>query len=245
ISSQASQQQQQQVIDEYEPPTVKFYRTEDKKHITEFVRRVDELVEDIKKLINGRRAEFEAKIQQNLEREKEMAAEVEALTKQHQQLVKAFEDEHSREEVMQVSVEQLEVEQEQINLEVAELEEELSQLECELEERKRGLERMRGVVESQQKEDRPELEFFERVLGLEIRGGDRDNELVFVFTKVSTIYPDKPYLIAVDLSKRTYKVSRCEPAISKLDQLVDWLNETRDFYSFLKKLRAEFVTLSS
>jgi hypothetical protein len=39
-------------------------------------------------------------------------------------------------------------------------------------------------------------------------------------------------------------VTRCEPAIPKVDDLLIWLNATRDFYTFLKLMRKGFMELA-
>ena len=73
-----------------------------------------------------------------------------------------------------------------------------------------------------------------------------------VFTFVVDVREPKVYKCAFSFYKKKTKVclnqrkivTRCEPALPKVEYLLIWLNATRDFYTFLKLMRKGFMELA-
>ncbi|KAJ1918836.1 kinetochore-associated Ndc80 complex subunit spc25 [Mycoemilia scoparia] len=237
-------------LEDYDAPKITFHR-DDRKLTADFIKHFDTLVDDLKKLIVERKEEYQRKIAQEKERERNIATEIDNLKKQHKHLTETFEEEIEKEKRYQDYIDEVSAKQVKSSQEVHELSEQVRQLKAELARRKEALAAKQDVVDGHRKMDRPELEFFEGALGLEIKGGsggygvyDIENELVFAFTKVAKLNPQKAHIVTVDLSERAYKVSRCDPEIPEMDALVSQLNQTRDFYGFLKHVRKAFSNIS-
>ena len=66
--------------------------------------------------------------------------------------------------------------------------------------------------------------------------------LQIVFTMIDDQDWDRPFRFDIEFATRTYTVPQCEPSLPTLilDDLLAWLNRTRDFFGFLKKMRKAF-----
>ncbi|PVU98076.1 hypothetical protein BB559_001777 [Furculomyces boomerangus] len=83
-----------------------------------------------------------------------------------------------------------------------------------------------------------EVRVLEKLMGLEIIS-EKENELTFIFTRLTKKNPNTSIKIKIDLSMFFYKVTYCSMVIKSLDELVEQLNESRDVGTFLKNVRYE------
>ncbi|KAL7277356.1 hypothetical protein PYCCODRAFT_1369337 [Trametes coccinea BRFM310] len=88
----------------------------------------------------------------------------------------------------------------------------------------------------------PELTACEATLKCAIEGIDKDKILVR-FTHVDPADLDREFSFVVDVSSRTYKVPTTTPFLPNLPILLDELNESRDIYAFIRRVRAAFRDL--
>ncbi|KAK9675103.1 kinetochore-associated Ndc80 complex subunit spc25 [Basidiobolus ranarum] len=96
------------------------------------------------------------------------------------------------------------------------------------------------ALQSQQVLNEPELNFYEEKLALSIIG-DEEDRITFLFTNIDANNHSREFKFTMDVSQRTYKVPVCQPMVESLNSLLDSLNENRDFYTFVKKMRQAFV----
>jgi hypothetical protein len=89
----------------------------------------------------------------------------------------------------------------------------------------------------------PKVKLFEDHLGLRITG-EKGNAMRFIFSKFDSKQPDRQFSLVMNVAGRNYEVSSYEPALPKMDQLVNQLKRDRDFYSFLRQVRRELQTQS-
>jgi kinetochore protein Spc25 len=86
--------------------------------------------------------------------------------------------------------------------------------------------------------------------------GVKEDVLRIVYSHISETDWMREYSLTIDLSERDYKgatrpncsltlVIECKPSISQLDELVQKLNRTREFFEFLKWMRQAFKEQSS
>lgn len=85
----------------------------------------------------------------------------------------------------------------------------------------------------------PEARALEEVLKWSVEGVERDI-LKIKFTHLDEMNPAREFSFVIDLSERRYKVSTSSPLLPQMSALVEWLNETREFYWFVKKVRKAF-----
>ncbi|TFK47908.1 hypothetical protein OE88DRAFT_1810626 [Heliocybe sulcata] len=89
----------------------------------------------------------------------------------------------------------------------------------------------------------PELQACEDKVQCVIEGIDRDR-LLFRFAAIDKTMPDREYSFVLDVSGKLYKVITTTPLLPILPILLDELNETRDVYGFIARMRRAFRDLS-
>ncbi|KAF9898149.1 kinetochore-associated Ndc80 complex subunit spc25 [Lobosporangium transversale] len=102
---------------------------------------------------------------------------------------------------------------------------------------------LKKALDEQMLKNKPELTCFESILAMRIVGIKEDH-IGFVFTRINELDWEQEYSIIVDVSQRDFSVSDCNPLIPQLPSLIQSLNETRDFYEFLKRVRKAFKDLA-
>ncbi|KAF9583059.1 kinetochore-associated Ndc80 complex subunit spc25 [Lunasporangiospora selenospora] len=94
------------------------------------------------------------------------------------------------------------------------------------------------ALDEQVLKNKPELATYEAILALRI------DHIGFVFTRIDEQDWDREFSITVDVSRQEFLVSDCTPTLPELPSLLRQLNETRDFYGFLKHARQGFKELA-
>ncbi|KAJ2910024.1 kinetochore-associated Ndc80 complex subunit spc25 [Coemansia aciculifera] len=226
---------------DYDAPRVWFQRDEDKRQNTEFTRRVDEMVAELRRLIRERRSEHEQQVGEAREREQRMSRDMEALEAENRGVLAALKDELGAEDRLSSDVRRLDAQLKEAREKGAALVKKRDGVQRAVEVKQAAVDEKRGVLEGQQKGNEGELAFFGDRMGLRIVGGGEADRLSFVFTLISLSEPQKPYAVTVDLSQREYRATSCKPLVGELDDHVEWLNSSRDFFGFLKRMRHSFV----
>ncbi|KAI9063775.1 hypothetical protein FKP32DRAFT_1592186 [Trametes sanguinea] len=88
----------------------------------------------------------------------------------------------------------------------------------------------------------PALTACEATLKCAIEGIDKDKILVR-FTHVDPADLNREFSFVIDVSSRLYKVPTTTPFLPNLPILLDELNESRDIYAFIRRVRAAFRDL--
>ncbi|KAJ2401518.1 kinetochore-associated Ndc80 complex subunit spc25 [Coemansia sp. RSA 2559] len=226
--------------EEYDPPRVWFQRDEDRRQNEEFTRRVDEMVQELKRLVRDRKAEYERRTTEYAERQSRMTADMETLERENSSILSALKEENSSEDALSSAITSLQSKQKQIQSATDKLADKKKAVEKELDRKLAVIARKEQVLGMQSAKNEPELEFFEKKMGIAIFGGTTDM-LTFVFSRISLSDPLRQFSVTIDLSQREYRVTSCKPNLSNLESHVEWLNATRDFFGFLKRIRHEFV----
>ncbi|EJF58865.1 chromosome segregation protein Spc25-domain-containing protein [Dichomitus squalens] len=89
----------------------------------------------------------------------------------------------------------------------------------------------------------PELVVCEDRLKCAIEGIERDKILVR-FTHLDPADLQREFSLVVDVSSRSYKVPTTTPFLPNLPILLDELNESRDIYAFIRRVREAFRELA-
>ncbi|KAF9439098.1 kinetochore-associated Ndc80 complex subunit spc25 [Entomortierella beljakovae] len=119
------------------------------------------------------------------------------------------------------------------------LEEQVAILRREVKAKREAKIAQKKALDEQVLKNRPELAIFESVLAMRIVGIKEDH-IGFVFTRINELDWDQEYTITIDVSHHEFAVSECSHNIPELPSLLKHLNETRDFYGFLKRIRKSF-----
>lgn len=109
----------------------------------------------------------------------------------------------------------------------------------------------RQAQAAQASKNGPELAFWEEHLAMKLEGV-KDDVIRIVYNHVNESDWMREYSFTINLTERDYKgggfhsstansiVIECRPMLSNLDELVRQLNETREFFEFLKWMRQAF-----
>ncbi|KAJ1665487.1 kinetochore-associated Ndc80 complex subunit spc25 [Coemansia sp. RSA 1813] len=226
--------------EEYDPPRVWFQRDEDRRQNEEFTRRVDEMVQELKRLVRDRNTEYERRTTEYAERQSRMTADMETLERENSDILSALKEENSSEDALSSTIASLQSKQKQAQDAVDKLVDRRKALQRELDRKLAVIARKKLMLDTQSSKNGPEIEFFEHKMGIAIVGGTTDM-LTFVFTRISLSEPLRQFSVTIDLSQREYRATSCKPKLASLESHIEWLNATRDFFGFLKRVRHEFV----
>ncbi|KAJ2817131.1 kinetochore-associated Ndc80 complex subunit spc25, partial [Coemansia sp. 'formosensis'] len=201
------------ISSDYEAPRVWFQRDEDKKQNSEFTRRVDEMVTELKRLMRERRADHEHQVGEAVERQARMAGDMEALEAEHRGVLDALKGEMGAEDALSQALAALQVREQRGRDAVSALAKQKERLEAVLLRKQQIIDEKRHVLGAQRKRNAPELKFFAERMGLEVVGGGDPALLTFVFTLISLSEPQRPFAITLDLSQRAYRATQCKPPL--------------------------------
>ncbi|KAJ1971426.1 kinetochore-associated Ndc80 complex subunit spc25 [Dimargaris xerosporica] len=169
-----------------------------------------------------------------------LESKIETYANKHEELVKNRQKETSEIEAIRDALSQLNIQRDDMERNRALLTAQVEALEREIAHKKEAIATKEKTLLRQQTRNEPELRFFEEKLALTVFSL-RADLLEFTFTHISEKNWHQPFRFVVDVSSKEYKVPTCEPTLNQLPDLVAWLNRTRDFYQFLKKMRQGFV----
>ncbi|KAJ3061499.1 kinetochore-associated Ndc80 complex subunit spc25 [Podochytrium sp. JEL0797] len=90
------------------------------------------------------------------------------------------------------------------------------------------------------------MRFYQDKLAMTIASIKKDT-LKFTFTNINNKRWEEEYSFVLDVTGTEYKLLDCTPsgAIDTIDQMLAFLNESRDFYRFLKEMRRGFLEYST
>ncbi|PNH03811.1 Kinetochore protein spc25 [Tetrabaena socialis] len=89
---------------------------------------------------------------------------------------------------------------------------------------------------------RQELARFGERFSLQFRHGQ--DELCLVMTHVDAFEHGKEFCLSVRILNNVYQVTKCEPPVPSLEELITEVNKTNDFAAFVKAVRAGFVQVA-
>ncbi|KAI9334835.1 chromosome segregation protein Spc25-domain-containing protein [Zopfochytrium polystomum] len=170
------------------------------------------------------------------------SGEIKACKAKFAQAEKVVEAERREEADMESVVESLSEKRALKERDRAELEEKVKSLEEEVRSRRAKLEQTIRKREEEAARSVPEMLLYEEKLAMKIVGL-KVGVLRFVFTHINKNNWNEEFAFVVDVSggSKTYQIIECTPRLPTLDSLVKFLNDTRDFFRFLKEIRKEFV----
>ncbi|TIB71571.1 hypothetical protein E3Q22_02503 [Wallemia mellicola] len=183
---------------------------------------------DVKERIIKRKAEHAKSLNEEKENQSRIKENIENLKKEEFEVVKDIERERQEVQEMkdQISNYMREMRSHSTNRDgmIAEIEEYRERIN----KHKAMIEAEKKTLDGQAARNAPELAFFEQKLGLKLRSDKHDRE------------PDRQFSLELDLSEADYRVESCSPRPEELDKFVRDLNNSRGFYTFIKRLRSAF-----
>ncbi|KAF9954774.1 kinetochore-associated Ndc80 complex subunit spc25 [Modicella reniformis] len=177
------------------------------------------------------------------ERDRELREDMRIAVAQEVALANAFKKEKEEASNMSKAVQEFAIQCEDMKQRHEALEEQVAILRREVKAKREAKIALKKALEEQVLKNKPELASFESILALRIVGVKED-QIGFVFTRISELNWDKEYSMTVDVSQHDYSVAECNPVLPEVQSLLRYLNDTRDFYGFIKKVRKAFKDLT-
>ncbi|KIS68352.1 uncharacterized protein UMAG_10442 [Mycosarcoma maydis] len=121
-----------------------------------------------------------------------------------------------------------------------ELQAEITELRQNLEKKKEAKELQREKLKAQIDKNGPELRLLEAKTGCSVVPTKVGDQLKFTFNLMNADDWSKEYHFTIDVSSSRYKITSVSPKLdtSLQESLLQELNSTRKFYTFVKKMRA-------
>ncbi|TPX72747.1 hypothetical protein SpCBS45565_g00349 [Spizellomyces sp. 'palustris'] len=229
-----------------------------------FLRRFDAWVLAKKKEMSEEKSAHVKTIDELKEKESQTKTQIEVYKGKESDLQRAYEKERQEAEEMEAEVTELRIQKDERDATRDELMDRVQAMRNDIRRRREELNKKREARLNQHKRIQPELECFMNKLAMDVRGLQSmepyfsvfvacwntyavpvvADMLKFVFTHVHPQDWEKEYTFSIDVRRNDYQVVECNPAVTNLNELVEWLNKTRDFYTFLKMMRRSFFELA-
>lgn len=223
-------------------PSVDFGFEDLKDQMSRFTLRFDEFIEKGRKRILEEKNEFARNIAEDKDTQRMLNNDLEYYKTKEKAVAENIEKEEQEAQEAEHAIADM-ARKRQMKVEYKE------QLMAQIEETRQAIEKKRAIraaerkaLSSQASKNTPELAFWEDYLGMRIEGAGVADHLKIVYTHLLDSDWSKEFSFVVNMVTRDYEVVQCQPNIGKegLINVVDKLNETRDFSTFLKEMRQLF-----
>ncbi|KAJ9101210.1 hypothetical protein QFC21_003429 [Naganishia friedmannii] len=179
------------------------------------------------KTMEESKVDIEREIEEEREKERIMLKELEEEREHHANLQRYNQE-------LQVAVNRASEQQTSLDTELIKLRHEMMAL-------KIDKQRQKKVLVEQKELDGPEVERLAYLLGWRIEAV-KPTTIWNRFTQIDPNDPEREFSLLIDFSDGDrYAVPKCSPPLSGLQDLVAQLNNDRDLYTFIKRVRAAFA----
>ncbi|KIJ45189.1 hypothetical protein M422DRAFT_30037 [Sphaerobolus stellatus SS14] len=193
--------------------------------------------------ITKRRDADASRVQKDNETKKRLELEVAEWKEKEVELLKTMEREQAERKDAESSVNALRRQYNSAKDKSQKVDVEIQQVKVSIEALRHERKKENAVLDRQASHQRPELKVLESKLHFTVQGVQKDMLLVR-FTQIDPSDPERDFSVVIDVSKQNYRVPTASPMIPTLPLLVDELNETREFYRFIKKVRQSFIDMA-
>ncbi|KAK3816762.1 MAG: chromosome segregation protein Spc25-domain-containing protein [Linnemannia elongata] len=224
-------------------PTPQFDSDELLARAATFETEVNSAIQKIKSKIVENTEQWVRETAEAREYDREVREEMKIAVAQETALTKTLQKEREEAQIMTKTIQQLSATYEDMKQTRALHETQLDLLRKEVKAKREAKIALKKALDEQVLKNKPELASYESFLSMRIVGVKVDH-IGFIFTRISEQDWEKEYSITLDVSQHEFSASDCSPELPELPALLRYLNETRDFYGFMKKVRQAFRDLS-
>ncbi|KAF9570201.1 kinetochore-associated Ndc80 complex subunit spc25 [Mortierella alpina] len=223
-------------------PLPQFDSDEMHAHAAAFTNEFNSYAQKTKAKITESSEQWDREIAELQEHDRALRKDLKVATLQEAALAKALSREKEEAGNMSKTIQQLGARREEMRQMQASLESQVSLLRKEVKARREAKFAQKKALDEQILKNKPEVSCYESVLAMRIVGVQEDR-IGFVFTRINEQDWDQEFAMTIDVSQYDYSVSECVPSLPELPSLVRYLNDTRDLYGFLKRVRKGFKDL--
>ncbi|KAG8923977.1 kinetochore-associated Ndc80 complex subunit spc25 [Tulasnella sp. 418] len=191
--------------------------------------------------IKARKDTFNKRIQEDEERKKEIEKEVEECAVKEVKMIEQVQKEKVETAELEADVASLQKQESKIKELCARKDEEIEELKRKIFVTRGALNRDKEVLNSYAKRTAREGRSLQELLGWTIEGVQKDM-LLFRFTRIDPSDSEREFSLVLDVSQRDYRVTTSTPLLPTLPTLLAELNESRQFYVFVRRIRGAFVS---
>ncbi|PWY98196.1 hypothetical protein BCV70DRAFT_201985 [Testicularia cyperi] len=190
--------------------------------------------------INDDKAEFDANRMEHRNQLRMLDREIEDAKAAQRELWDTIAHEREQDTSLRTRQQALQAQKASVTQRCNELQAEISELRQKLEIRKKAKEAQREKLKEQMDRNGPELRLLEAKTGCSVTPTKIGDQLKFTFNLMNPDDWSQECHYTIDVSSSRYKVISISPKLPStvLDPLVDELNTTRKFYTFVKKMRS-------
>jgi len=208
--------------------------------LASFQAAIDAYVHKGKQEIARRKEVHTARLREDADKKRDLEDAIEREKRREIDLIEVLERERIETKDMDASIYLL-------KKQLASLSEQTTSLDAEANDLRERVARLRkdksqdlAVLQDRAQSMAPELFVYEAALGFSVTG-IKEDVLLFKFTHLDEHAPSRVFSFVLDLSKQDYAVTMSEPPLGTMPRLLDELNESRQFWPFVKSVRAAFV----
>ncbi|EUC65660.1 chromosome segregation protein spc25 [Rhizoctonia solani AG-3 Rhs1AP] len=221
-------------------PSIPLYFDSTLEKMTVFRNAVNAYVTSGQTEINRRQEKHKNVIRREQEKVVKMNAEIEQFRVDEMNLMKTLKREQEEKAEAEAKLAEY-------NAQLKDVEENRAAVNAELEDLRSRTEKLKleksqdiAKLEHQVGLNEPEAHALNDVLKWSVESVQRD-VLCITFTHIDTSDWTREFSFVLDLSEKTYKVTTSTPLLPQMSALVDWLNETGEFYWFVKKVGPSYA----
>ncbi|KAF9937951.1 kinetochore-associated Ndc80 complex subunit spc25 [Mortierella antarctica] len=211
-------------------------------HAAAFINEFNSYTQKTKAKITESSEQWDRETAELQEHDRALRKDLKVATLQEAGLEKALNREKEEAGNMSKTIQQLSARREEMRQMQASLESQVSLLRREVKAKREAKFAQKKALDEQILKNKPEVSCYESVLAMRIVGVQEDR-IGFVFTRINEQDWDQEFAITIDVSQYDYSASECVPSLPELPSLVRYLNDTRDLYGFLKRVRKGFKDL--
>ncbi|KAF9959500.1 kinetochore-associated Ndc80 complex subunit spc25 [Mortierella alpina] len=223
-------------------PLPQFDSDEMHAHAAAFTNEFNSYTQKTKAKITESSEQWDRETAELQEHDRALREDLKVATLQEAALAKALNREKEEAGNMSKTIQQLSARREEMRQMQASLESQVSLLRREVKAKREAKFAQKKALDEQILKNKPEVSCYESVLAMRIVGVQEDR-IEFVFTRINEQDWDQEFAITIDVSQYDYSASECAPTLPELPSLVRYLNDTRDLYGFLKRVRKGFKDL--
>ncbi|EJT98977.1 hypothetical protein DACRYDRAFT_101583 [Dacryopinax primogenitus] len=190
----------------------------------------------------GRRKEAQGlRLNEDADRKREMEEAIEREKRREIELIEVLEKERLEAKEMESSLQLLKKQLASLTEQASALDGEANDLRMRINRLRKDKSRDISLLQDRAQSMSPQLALYEGALGFSVTGV-KDDILLFKFMHLEESAPTRLFSFVLDLSQQDYIVTMSEPPLGAMPRLVDELNNTRQFWTFIKGVRAAFLT---
>ncbi|EEQ28507.1 kinetochore-associated Ndc80 complex subunit spc25 [Microsporum canis] len=224
-------------------PTLNFRFEELRSRMTQFSQKFDSFIERGRKQVLEERNQFYIDLAELQEDQRMKEKDIEILNLKLQTHRQTLQKESAEAAEMHAAISQISQQRDSRSAIRDRLQQQINETQRSINQRLEAQRAHAMQLELQSRQNVPELEFWQDLLCLRIEGAGREDRLKIIYTHLLEKDWDREAWFELGTAGHEYEVLHCRPKLEKsaIAEVVEIVNDDRDFGAFLKRMRRLFV----